>query len=153
MPVSAFRDHALKINAGVAGRRRGFARERELPHLAISRTVVDLQNGLRPHVPDDVLAFTIHAAQCDLAARHDRKLVPAEAAGARHTPLAACLHLAAPVALADHEGPESREALPHESVKALITRAAVGHSRDRHMMRIAALRDELMQPIKLCKRA
>src|SRR5262249_47556298 len=129
---------ALEIDAGVARRRRGFARERELPHLAIARTVVDLQHRLRVDVADHVLALTVHAAERDLAARHDRQLVPAETTGAGHAALAARLHLAAPVALADHERPESRIALPHKGKEPLVARAAVGHPRDRHFMRIAA---------------
>src|SRR5262245_1269113 len=135
---------ALEIHAGVAGRCRGFARECELPHLSVSWTIIDLQHRLRVDVPDDVLALAIHAAEGDFAARHDRQLVPAEAAGAGHAALAARLHLTAPVALADHEGPESRIALPHEGEKSRVTRAAIGHPRDRHLMRIAALYDQLM---------
>src|SRR5882757_10112748 len=139
----------LEINAGIAGRCRRFAREGELPHLAVSRAVIDLQHGLRPHVSNDVLALAVHAAECDLAAGHDGELVPTEAASAGHSALAARADLAAPVALADHEGAEGRVALLHEDEESLVAFAAVGDSRDRHMVRIASLGDQLVQPIKL----
>src|SRR5262249_61360289 len=124
-----------EIDAGIAGRGCGFARERVLTHLAVARAVVDFEDGLGIDVANDVLAFAVHAAERDLAAGHDRHFVPAETPGPRDTPFAAHLHLTAPVAFADHERPERRIALLDEGKERAVALAAVGHSRNRHGVR------------------
>src|SRR5262245_22079174 len=91
------RMRTLEVNAGIARCGCGFSGEGELPHFAVAGAVVDLQHRLRVDVTNDVLAFAIHAAQRNLAARHDRQLVPAKAASRRHTPLPRDLDLTGPI--------------------------------------------------------
>src|SRR5262245_32774996 len=143
----------LKIAAGVTGRRRGFARKRELPHLLVAGIVVDLQHRLGVDVADHVLAFAVHAAQRHLAARHDGELVPAEAAGRWNSALGRDVDLTSPVAGADHEQIEQRIALLHEGLERLIALAAVGDAGNLHRMGELALTDQLVKGIELLQRA